>query len=122
VTAEPAATAFTAEEIAARWERWAESSRHRARTELATAGQFDATLWGARARARTEAARLLRVAPDVLTAAGQIHALAAQHRIRTQPTLTAFDDAARDYTMARVWQECAAELAPGLPEVQPEWD
>jgi hypothetical protein len=36
--------------------------------------------------------------------------------------LTGFDQAAIDYTQARIWQDCAQSIEPGLPEVQPKLD
>jgi len=85
---------------------------------------FGARLCLARAEVRTQAAELLAASATPAAAAVEMHRRAAalwQSDLPLVP-LVEFDAAAIAYIQARIWQDCAQSIEPGLPEVQPKLD
>lgn len=110
-------------ELIARWLRYAVRGRSNAMARSRTGDMFGARLSLARAEVREEAAEILRRAPDPLAAAAIMHRRASDLWLPDLP-LIGFDQAAIQYTQARVWQDCARTVDPNLPIVQPklDWD
>lgn len=76
----------------------------------------------ARAEVRAQAAELLAASATPTAAAMEMHRRAAalwQPDLPLIP-LVEFDTAAIAYTKARIWQDCAQTIEPGLPEIQPK--
>jgi hypothetical protein len=104
-------------DLVALWLGYAQRNRHGAAVQQANGDVFGAQLCMARADVRTQAAELLAASPTPSVAAIEMH-----HRATAlwQPNLPliGYDTAAIAYTQARIWQDCARTIEPGLPEVQ----
>lgn len=117
------AAAVTVRTLVERWHGYATYDQTRARLLRSAGDEFGASLREVGATTRLAAAGLLAktVPTEVAEIAGVMLANAKGCHVREAP-LMGFDRAARDYTRARVWQACAREIDPSLPEVQPYWD
>lgn len=116
------AAAVTVRQLVERWHGYATYDQTRARL-LRTAGdEFGASLREAAGHTRNLAAALLAktVPPEIADVAAVMMTNAAASHVK-HPPLIGFDQAAVSYTRARVWQACAREIDPALPEVQPLW-
>ncbi|MGH3629382.1 MAG: hypothetical protein ACRDRL_18335 [Sciscionella sp.] len=106
-----------------RVQRW----REQARWSLARASQLQgegdevgASLVLARGETRRAASEMLRTAKSVADASTQM--LNTAWRLRQHDVSWAYpDDSCLTYVRARTWQNCAHQLDPALPEVQPCW-
>ena len=108
----------------ARWRDYAHRNKLSAALQERTGDAFAARLCLARAEVRAQAAELLAASATPAAAAMEMHRRAAalwQSDLPLAP-LAGFDAAAIAYTQARIWQDCAHTIQPGLPEVQPKLD
>lgn len=111
------------DELIARWLRYALLNRSNALARRKAGDTFGARLSLARADVREQAAELLQHTTDPLLAAAIMHRTVRELWLPDLP-LIGFDQAAIQYTRARVWQDCARTIDPALPVVQPklDWD
>lgn len=100
------------------WLDYAKRNRLNADLREQAGDTFGARLSLARAEVRRAAAELLLAGLTLLEAAREMQRRAIAHSYRDLP-LIGFDEAALDYTRARIWQDCAWAIDPTLPEVQP---
>lgn len=105
--------------MAETWRGYAAGQRLRAAIDRQRGEPFDADLKDARAGVRTAAADLLLSGPPAEAAQEMMHRAAAF--VVREPPLMGYDQAARQYTLARSWQWCAQQIDPTLPEIQPRW-
>ena len=107
------------------WRDYAHRNKLSAAVQQDVGGDaFGARLCLARAEVRTQAAELLAASATPAAAAVEMHRRAAalwQSDLPLVP-LAGFDEAAIAYTQARIWQDCAQSIEPGLPDVQPKLD
>jgi hypothetical protein len=106
------------------WLGYAHRTKMSAVVQDGTGDAFGARLCLARAEVRTQAAALLAASATPAAAAAEMHRRAAalwQSELPLVP-LVEFDEAAIAYTQARIWQDCAQSIEPGLPQVQPKLD
>jgi len=103
------------------WLDYAHRNKLSAALRTSTGDLFGAQLCLARAEVRTQAAELLAASATPAAAATEMHRRAAAHWQSDLP-LIGFDAAAIAYTQARIWQNCAQTIEPGLPDVQPKLD
>jgi hypothetical protein len=110
-------------DLVARWLDYAQRNKHGAAVERASGDVFGAQLSTARADIRTKAAELLAASATPAAAAVEMHRRATALCQSDLPFI-GYDAAAIVYTQARIWQNCAQAIEPGLPEVQPklEWE
>ena len=110
-------------DLVARWLDYAQRNKHCAAVERASGDVFGAQLSTARADIRTKAAELLAASATPAAAAVEMHRRATALWQSDLPFI-GYDAAAIAYTQARIWQNCAQAIEPGLPEVQPklEWE
>jgi hypothetical protein len=111
--------AHEARKLVETWRGYAANSRSRAAIAHQLGNEFDQRLWGARAKTRDAAAQVLLTQNPAEAAAAMMNKAKECH-VKTPP-LIGYDEAAVDYTRARVWQDCAWGIDSSLPEVQPEW-
>jgi len=105
-------------ELAALWLDYAQRNKHGAAVQQANGDVFGAQLCMARADVRTHAAELLVASATPAIAAMEMHRRATALWQPNLP-LIGYDTAAIAYIQARIWQNCARTIEPGLPEVQP---
>jgi hypothetical protein len=105
------------------WLDYAQRNKHGAAVHRASGDVFGAKLSTARADVRTKAAELLAASATPAAAAVEMHRRATALWQSDLPFI-GYDAAAIVYTRARIWQNCAQAIEPGLPEVQPklEWE
>ncbi|MGH3439605.1 MAG: hypothetical protein ACRDRN_24515 [Sciscionella sp.] len=106
-----------------RVQRWREQTRWsllRARQLQDAGDEVGASLLLARGETRRAASEMLRTAKSVADAAKQM--LDTAWRLRQHDVPWAYpDESCLTYVRARTWQNCAHQLEPALPEVQPCW-
>jgi hypothetical protein len=106
-------------DLVALWLDYAQRNKWQAVVEQNTGDVFGAALSLARAEIRALAAELLAASAMPHEAAVEMHRRATALWQSDLP-LVGYDEAAIDYTKARIWQHCAQAIDPGLPEVQPK--
>lgn len=112
-------------ELAATWDGYAAFNRTEAEKRKQANDWFGAELALARAEVRQQAAEILRqFAHSPEYAAKVMYANAVDRSVSRLPVAeaSAIDEATRNHTRARAWQDCAHAIDPSLPEVQPRWD
>lgn len=105
-------------DLVALWLDYARRNKWQAVVEQNTGDVFGAQLSMARAEIRELAAELLATSATPADAAKEMHRRATALWQSDLP-LVGYDEAAIAYTKARIWQNCAQAIEPGLPEVQP---
>lgn len=117
------AMAVTVRQLVERWHGYATYDQTKAQLLHQGGDDFGASLREAAGHTRLLAAALLAkaVPTEVAGVAAAMMTNAKGCHVREAP-MVGFDDAARNYTRARVWQACAHEIDPSLPEVQARWD
>ena len=105
--------------MVALWLDYAHRNKLNAAVLSATGDAFGAQLSMARADIRTKAAELLAASATPAAAAVEMHRRATALWQSDLPII-GYDAAAIAYTQARIWQNCARAIEPGLPEVQPK--
>jgi len=110
-------------DLVARWLDYAERNKRCAAGHRASGDVFGAQLSMARGDVRTKAAELLAASATPAAAAMEMHRRATALWQSDLPFI-GYDAAAIAYTQARIWQNCAQAIEPGLPVVQPklEWE
>ncbi|MGH3630206.1 MAG: hypothetical protein ACRDRL_22535 [Sciscionella sp.] len=104
-----------------RWREHARWSLVRASQLQGEGDEVGASLVLARGETRRAASEMLRAAESVDDASTQM--LDTAWRLRQFDVSWAYpDESCLTYTRARTWQDCAHQLDPTLPEVQPCWD
>jgi hypothetical protein len=101
------------------WLDYARRNKRCAAVHRASGDVFGAQLSMARGDVRTKAAGLLAASATPAVAAVEMHRRATALWQSDLP-LIGYDAAAIAYTRARIWQNCAQAIEPGLPEVQPK--
>jgi hypothetical protein len=105
------------------WRDYAHRNMLSAAVQAGIGDAFGARLCLARAEVRAQAAELLAASAMAVAAVEMQRRAAAlwQSDLPLAP-LVEFDAAAIAYLQARIWQDCAQSIEPGLPEVQPKLD
>jgi hypothetical protein len=106
-------------DLVAQWLDYAHRNKLNAAVQESTGDAFGARLCLARAEVRIKAAELLAASATPAVAAVEMHRRATALWQSDLP-LIGYDAAAIAYTQARIWQNCAQTIEPGLPEVQPK--
>jgi hypothetical protein len=106
-------------DLVALWLDYAQRNKRQAAVDQGNGDMFGAELGMARAEIRAAAAELLAASATPEDAAKEMHRRASALWQSDLP-LIGYDGAAIDYTKARIWQNCAQAIEPGLPEVQPK--
>ncbi len=106
-------------DLVARWLDYAHRNKLNAAVQKCTGDLFGAQLCLARADVRTQAAELLAASATPAAAAAEMYRRATTLWQSDLPII-GFDAAAIAYTEARIWQDCAQTIEPGLPDVQPK--
>jgi hypothetical protein len=101
------------------WQDYAHRNKLTAAVRASTGDMFGAQLSLARAKVRAQAAELLAASATPAAAAEEMHRRATALWQSDLP-LIGYDAAAIAYTQARIWQNCAQTIEPGLPDVQPK--
>jgi hypothetical protein len=104
-------------DLVALWLDYAHRNKLSASVRKSTGDTFGAQLCLARADVRTKAAELLAASATPEAAAEEMHRRATT-LWQSELPLIGYDAAAIAYTQARIWQNCAQTIEPGLPEVQ----
>jgi hypothetical protein len=109
-------------DLVALWRDYAHRNKLNAALHDDMGDAFGAQLCLVRAEVRAQAAELLAASATPAAAAEEMHRRAAARWQRDLPLapLSGFDEAAIAYTQARIWQDCAQTIEPGLPDVQPK--
>jgi hypothetical protein len=103
------------------WASYARSERANATIDRTRGELFSETLHTARAQALDEATKILHSTKNLTEVTTQLMRAAVDYSVRTPP-LIGYDEAATNYTKARKLQQCAWDINPEIPAVQPLWD